>query len=113
ASGSMYGSHAHSAKSVNAHYTVATTTVDDIVAETGIIPALVKIDVEAAESFVLKGATKLAMQSSPVFMVEMHGPDEMPMQKNAQLVLDWCKQNNYTAYYMTNHSILTNSSVIA
>ncbi len=111
--GSMFGSHADSAKAVNAWYMVDTTTLDDIVAETGIVPQLVKIDVEAAESYVLKGATELAQKQQSVFMVEMHAPPEMPMLKNAGLVLDWCTANNYSAYYMKEHRLLESPEQIA
>lgn len=103
AAGSMFGSHADSAKAVNAYHMVDTTTLDDIVNETGILPALVKVDVEAAESYVLNGAVKLAAHQKAIFMVEMHGPTEMPMSKNAELILDWCKRNKYTAWYMKEH----------
>lgn len=111
--GSMFGSHADSAKAVNAHYMVPTTTLDDLIAETGLIPGLIKIDVEAAESYVLQGATQLAAKQKAVIMVEMHGPQEMPMQKNAGLVLDWCTANNYTAWYMKEHSQLHTAAQIA
>lgn len=111
--GSMFGSHADSAKAVNAHYMVPTTTLDDLVAETGLIPGLVKIDVEAAESYVLQGATQLAAKQQAVIMVEMHGPQEMPMMKNAGLVLDWCKANRYGAYYMKEHTPLHSAEQIA
>lgn len=111
--GSMFGSHADSAKAVNAWYMVDTTTLDDMVAETGIVPQLVKIDVEAAESYVLNGAKALARLQQAVFMVEMHAPPEMPMLKNAGLVLDWCKANSYQAYYMKEHTLLTSPEQIA
>lgn len=111
--GSIFGSHADSAKAVNAWYMVDTTTLDDMVAETGILPQLVKIDVEAAESYVLNGASELAKKQQAVFMVEMHAPPEMPMLKNAGLVLNWCAANNYRAYYMKEHSLVTNAEHIA
>ncbi len=111
--GSMFGSHADSAKAVNAYYMVDTSTLDDIIAETGWVPQLVKIDVEAAESYVLKGATGLAAQQQAIFMVEMHGPPEMPMVKNANLILDWCKMNKYTVYYMKEHKQLESANQIA
>ncbi|HEY9176143.1 MAG TPA: FkbM family methyltransferase [Flavipsychrobacter sp.] len=111
--GSMFGSHADSAKAVNAWYMVDTTTLDDIVAETGIVPQLVKIDVEAAESHVLNGAQALARQQTAIFLVEMHAPPEMPMLKNAGLVLDWCTANSYQAYYMKEHTLLTSPEQIA
>lgn len=111
--GSMFGSHADSAKAVNAWYMVDTTTLDDMVRETGIVPQLVKIDVEAAESYVLKGAIELSRQQQTIFMVEMHAPPEMPMLKNAGLVLDWCAANQYLAYYMKEHKQLADAAHIA
>lgn len=111
--GSMFGSHADSAKAVNAWYMVDTTTLDDLVRETGIVPQLVKIDVEAAESYVLKGAIELSRQQQTIFMVEMHAPPEMPMLKNAGLVLDWCAANQYLAYYMKEHKQLADAAHIA
>ncbi|MCB9046883.1 MAG: FkbM family methyltransferase [Chitinophagales bacterium] len=111
--GSMFGSHADSAKAVNAFYMVDTTTLDDMVRETGMVPELVKIDVEAAESYVLKGATELAAKQQTVFMVEMHAPSEMPMLKNAGLILDWCVANQYSAHYLKEHAPLTSPEQIA
>lgn len=111
--GSMYGSHADSAKSVNAHYIVNTNTLDRIVQEQGWTPTLVKIDVEAAESYVLNGAVQLTDLKQVVFMVEMHAPPEMPMLKNAGLVLDWCTRHHYVAYYMKEYVQLTDSQQIA
>jgi len=111
--GSMFGSHADSAKAVNAFYMVDTTTLDDMVAEAGWMPELVKIDVEAAESYVLAGAKELAAKQNTVFMVEMHAPPEMPMVKNANLILDWCSENRYTAYYLKEHAVLHSAEQIA
>lgn len=111
--GSMYGSHADSARAVNASYMVATTTVDDIITDTGWWPELMKIDVEAAESFVLNGSVQLADKQVAVIMVEMHGPDEMPMAKNAGLVLEWCNKNRYNAYYMKEHCMIHQANEIA
>ncbi len=111
--GSMFGSHADSASKVNAYSMVETIRLDDVVAMTGFAPELIKVDVEAAESFVLAGAANLAKQQNTTFLIEMHGPDEMPMAKNAQLILNWCNENNYKAYYMKEHKQLTEAEQIA
>lgn len=113
AAGSMFSSHADSAKVVNAYRIVQTLTIDDIVEKCGYTPELVKIDVEAAESYVLKGSRKLAAKQITIFFVEMHGPDEMPMVQNAGLVLDWCAENSYTPYYLKDHIQLTSTKQIA
>jgi len=113
AAGSMFASAAESARMSNSFYWVDTMTVDDIVNMTGVTPDFVKVDVEGAESFVLKGATRLAAMHQTKFFVEMHAPDEMPMLKNASLVLDWCKANNYTPYYLKEHSEMATAAMIA
>lgn len=111
--GSMFGSHADSAMAVNAHYMVETNTLDNIVSTIGWTPTLVKVDVEAAESHVLSGAVQVAGLKHVIFMVEMHAPPEMPMLKNAGLILDWCTTNGYIAYYMKEHTQLTDNQQIA
>lgn len=111
--GSMFASHADSARAVNSYYMVPTTTLDAIVGETGLWPDLVKIDVEAAESYVLNGAFQIAVGKQIVFMVEMHGPDEMPMERNAGLILDWCYKTGYTAWYLKEHIKLEAAAQIA
>ena len=111
--GSMYESHADSASSVNAYSIVKTIKLDDVVDIVGFEPELIKVDVEAAESFVLAGGIELAKKQVAIFHVEMHGPDEMPMVKNASLVLNWCNENSYKAYYMKEHTLLTNTEQIA
>ena len=113
AAGSMFGTHAETAKKLGSHYQVETTTLDRGVDEAGYTPDLLKIDVEGAESMALKGATKVAALQKAKFLVEMHGPKEMPMLKNAALVLDWCRQNNYRAWYLSKHVELTDAEQLA
>jgi hypothetical protein len=48
--------------------------------------------VEGAEILVLKNAVQLAALQSVKFLVEMHGPKELPMLENAALVPNWCHQ---------------------
>ncbi len=113
AAGSMFKTHAISAHQANSFLWVDTTTLDNIIEEIQITPELIKIDVESAESYVLKGATKTAALQSITFFVEMHGPEEMPMKKNAGLILDWCKEHNYDAYYMKEHKKIESPDIIA
>jgi FkbM family methyltransferase len=113
AAGSMFKSHAHTAGSSNSYYWVNTTTVDEVIGKTGIIPTLIKIDVEGAESFVLKGATKIAAMQKTKFFIEMHASQEMSMLKNADLIAGWCKENHYVPYYLANHCIMSTPDMIA
>lgn len=51
--------------------TVSVTTLDAVVAGTGLVPQLVKIDVEGFELPVLEGAARLLAEHRPVLMVEV------------------------------------------
>lgn len=113
AAGSMFSSAAQTASKINSFYWVDTMTIDEIMDKTGIVPTLLKIDIEGAESYALQGATKVAALQKAKMMVEMHAPAEMPMLKNAGLVIDWCKANNYQTYYMSEHRIITKAEEIA
>lgn len=53
-------------------FEVSCITLDDYCAKAGIIPKLVKIDVEGAGAEVLKGASTLLQQSRPHIFYELH-----------------------------------------
>lgn len=113
AAGSMYAGHAKTASLMNSYYLVNQLTIDYLVEKLNCSPNLIKIDVEGAESFVLKGAVKVAKTSRPKFMVEMHSPPEMTMECNTDRVLEWCGDNNYTPFYMKESIELKESKQIA
>ena len=113
AAGSMYASHAETALAVNSFYEVEKMTIDTLVKKVGYVPDLIKIDVEGAEYLVLKGAVKTASQKKSAFFIEMHSPKELPMVKNASLVLQWCKSNAYKAYYLKEAVELVDKEMIA
>lgn len=113
AAGSMYSSHATTAAAVNSFYEVEKTTIDTLVSRVGFFPDLVKIDVEGAEYLAVLGAKDTAAQQKTKFFIEMHSPKELPMKENAQLIINWCAENNYKAYYLAKASELTNSEMIA
>lgn len=113
AAGSMFSSHAETAAAVGSYYMVEKITIDTLVEKSGYFPDLIKIDVEGAESLTLRGAKKTASKQISKFFIEMHSPAELPMIKNTQLVLDWCKENNYKSFYLKNHQELINAEEIA
>jgi hypothetical protein len=47
------------------------------------------------------------------FIVEMHSPEELPMAKNAGLLLDWTADMDYAAYYLKEHVQLTAPEQVA
>ncbi len=52
--------------------TVPARSVDSLVASRGVVPGLLKIDVEGAEALVLAGAARLLATGRPVVLVEIH-----------------------------------------
>lgn len=107
AAGSMFATAAKTANKINSYSLVDTLTIDDIMVKTSIVPDLVKIDIEGAESMALRGATKLATLQKAKFIVEMHSFPEMPMTKNIPLVVDWCHANGYKSFFMSQHRRIT------
>lgn len=100
AAGSMYRGHAVTASRDDSAQQVATTTLDTISGQLETDPDLIKIDVEGAEAKVLLGATNIAKQHTARFMIEMHSPPELPMRRNAELVLEWARSVGYATWYM-------------
>ena len=111
--GSMYSSHAETAKAMNSYYEVEKITIDTIVNQLNYFPNLIKIDVEGAEYLALQGAVQTASKGISKFFIEMHSPVELPMVKNATLILKWCVENKYKAYYLKEAIELTNPELIA
>jgi hypothetical protein len=92
---------------------VSTVTVDALTATYGLIPDLVKLDVEGAEYLVLQGATALAQKQMTRFFVEMHSSAQLPMVENTQKVLGWCREQGYRAWYMKEKIELTDPAQVA
>lgn len=111
--GSMYANHAQTAAAVNSFYYVKKITIDTIIKQTGIIPNLIKIDVEGAENLALKGAVEIAKKQIAKFIVEMHALPELSMFDSGNFVISWCKKNNYVPYYLNDAVILENATTIA
>ena len=86
---------------------IKTTTLDLAAEHCGVIPDLVKIDVEGAESEVLEGARNLAATHRPAFFVEMHSQSRLPMRENGEKVLAWCADLGYDAFYLKRHLQVT------
>lgn len=54
---------------------VDTITLDELIRMGITEPDFIKIDVEGAEEFVLKGATELLQRKKPLLMIEVHSPE--------------------------------------
>ncbi|HQQ96790.1 MAG TPA: FkbM family methyltransferase [Cyclobacteriaceae bacterium] len=55
---------------------VETYSLDDFVKENAISPDVVKVDVEGAEGKVLEGAVELMKNRPPIFIIELHTPEQ-------------------------------------
>lgn len=112
AAGSAFQGHAVTAARAGSSQRVPTTTLDDLCDQFGVVPDFVKIDVEGAEANVLRGSTRCAAQERTRFLVEMHSPPELPMARNAELVLAWTSANGYVAWYLSEGTRLTSPQAI-
>ena len=68
---------------------VQTTTIDTWCAETGSVPALIKIDAEGAEPLILEGARETIRRHRPVLIFELW---ESPWPRFKPAVTDLCAQ---------------------
>lgn len=112
AAGSKFQSFAKTANKMHSHFTVSTLTLDHLSEAYNFIPDFVKIDVEGAEMDVLNGALKLASKHETVFFVEVHSGPELSITRNTELILSWCRNNNFKAWYLKNKCPLTVESII-
>ena len=110
--GSMYSSHAKTAASLGNRISVKTTTMDRVMENTGILPELIKMDIEGAEKFALEGSKKLASHHKSRFIVEVHSNPDLSMKENGEAILSWCQSVGYSAYYLKHHAILNSVDVI-
>jgi FkbM family methyltransferase len=113
AAGSMHASHAQTASSMNSFMEVKTVTLDYIYEFYGIQPDLVKIDVEGAETLVMKSASKLAKESKCTFFIEIHKVEGLGMEAAGDLMVEWCSKNNYKAWYLKTEEVLSSGKAIA
>lgn len=110
--GSMFKSHAETASILGMSYKVHTITFDTLVQYFKTIPDFIKIDVEGAEYYVLKGAKETVKANKIKILVEMHSNKEMSMKQNTELVLDWCKEVGYSAWYLTDKQKLVDADQV-
>lgn len=113
AAGSIFKDQAESAKMFDEFRWTKSTTIDALVSNYGLVPDLVKIDIEGAEHSALVGSVTLAGLKKTRFMIEMHSNTELSMEKNAGSVLEWCKLNEYKAWYLKSGEHLIAASQIA
>ncbi len=112
AAGSMYASHAQTAASINSFMQVNTVTLDDLYTHYNIEPDLIKIDVEGAETQVMQSAKIVASKSQCTFFIEMHKVENLGMEAAGQLIIEWCKEMKYNAWYLKTGEVLSSAEII-
>jgi FkbM family methyltransferase len=85
---------------------VQLTTLDDFTQKNNVWPDIIKVDAEAAESEVLKGAIQLVKQSPPIFVVELHNPQQ------DKLVGDFFNRNDYILYRINRDPRASTSNIL-
>jgi len=100
AAGSMHASHAETAASINSFMEVKTVTLDYLYSLYEVKPDLIKIDVEGAETLVMQSAKKTASSTKCDFFIEMHNVENLGMEAATQIMLDWCNEMDYRAWYL-------------
>ncbi|WP_299101294.1 FkbM family methyltransferase [uncultured Winogradskyella sp.] len=112
AAGSMYASHAETAASMDSFMDVKTVTLDYLSEYYNSQPDLVKIDVEGAETLVMRGAKKMTNASKCTFFIEMHNVENLGMEAAGQKMIDWCNEMDYRAWYLKTGELLQNAEEI-
>ena len=112
AAGSMYASHAVTAASNNMFLNVKTVTLDYLYEYYELQPDLIKIDVEGAETLVMKGAKTIAKETRCTFFIEMHHVEGLGMENATQLMIDWAKEMDYRVWYLKTKTVLTTPELV-
>lgn len=73
---------------------VRSTTLDGFCFGSGVIPDLIKIDVEGGELLVLRGAERLLKAYHPELIVGLH-PYWLPRSQSAEQIFDLLEQHKY------------------
>jgi len=113
AAGSKFAEHAKTAARRGASMQVQTTTLDHLCEQFDLLPDLIKIDVEGAESEVLAGTKQCAGRRVSRFFIEVHANDARSIIDNTTMILDWCAKMGYRAWYLTDGVALTDPQQVA
>jgi FkbM family methyltransferase len=112
AAGSMHPSHAQTASAMNSFISVKTVTLDYLYHYYAIKPDLVKIDVEGAETLVMEATKVMAKESQCSFFIEMHDVVDLGMEAAGQIMIDWCEEQAYKAWYLKTGEELISAETI-
>jgi FkbM family methyltransferase len=75
-----------------------TVTLDGYFGERGIVPDIIKIDVEGAEMDVLRGASSLLKQARPLLFLELHPTKLAGFSSSVPEIVEYLGQAGYSFY---------------
>lgn len=88
-------------------------SIDELCESSGASPDLIKVDVEGAESQVLRGAGATVERCRPAIQVELHSFAPMTMRENVDQVLAWCSEKGYRMWYLATGAEVRSSEQLA
>jgi len=91
----------------------STMSLDDFVAQIGVYPDIVKIDVEGAEAEVIGGMKRLLQTCQPTIMVELHSWQTVNVVDNAQKILSILAEVNYSMIYLRTQTKIEDATILA
>jgi FkbM family methyltransferase len=88
-----------------------TLALDDFVLQSNILPDLIKIDVEGAESNVLSGMKYILREIRPEILVELHSWEGMTVVDNVKTILPTVVKANYKMVYLKTKELVVDPNV--
>jgi FkbM family methyltransferase len=81
-------------------YKVPTVSLDDLIAD-GVVPApdVIKMDVEGAESLVLRGAKEVLTKKKAIFFIALHGDDQK------RQCIEILRSSGYESFHLDGQSV--------
>ncbi len=112
AAGSRFSEQANTAKRNNQYSTVTSIALDDIVNQLGIMPDLVKMDIEGAEYEALQGAHSILGSGTTKFLIEMHAFNEDLLRSGSSKLLDILQPYDYEVWDLDTKDQVTYDSPV-
>lgn len=90
-----------------------TLALDDFVNDAGLVPDLIKIDVEGAELRVVAGLAATLRAMRPLAFIELHSWGDLTVSHTADELLEQLQPLDYCLVYLRTKEILTDTTVLA